>query len=74
MDSAAIRKWAVFFAGILCAILIADALAGIIVRAVGLSGWVAFLVNFLLYAGLFFGILGIFERIFHVGFFQFRFS
>ena len=71
MDSAAVRKWAIFFACIASAVLIADTFAGLIIRFTGLTGWVAFLANFLLYAAIFFGILAIYEKIFRVGFFQF---
>lgn len=66
-----VRKWVIFFIGILCAIIIADTLSNIIVAAVGLSGWVKFLVSFVLYAVLFFGILYAIERIFGISFFGF---
>ena len=71
MDLAAVRKWVVFFAGILCAILIADTFATILVTAAGIEGWVKFLVNFILYAAFFFAILYGIEKIFHIEFFGF---
>ena len=74
MDSAAIRNWVFFFACIITAVLAADTLAGLIIRTIGLSGWIAFLANFILYAAFIFGILGIFEKIFQIGFFQFTVS
>jgi hypothetical protein len=69
MDSAIVKKWAIFFIGVLSAIIIADALAAQIVLRAGITGWIAFLVNFILYAVLFFAILYAFEKIFHIEFF-----
>jgi hypothetical protein len=71
MDMLMVRKWVIFFIGILCAIIIADTLSNMIVAAVGLSGWVKFLVSFVLYAVLFFGILYAIEKIFGISFFGF---
>ena len=71
MDMVAVRKWITFFIGILCAILIADALSNIIVNLAGISGWVKFVVSFILYAVFFFGILYALEKIFHCEFFNF---
>ncbi len=72
MDYATVKKWALFFIGILCAIVIADALSNIIVSVAGITGWVNFLINFLLYAAFFFAILYLIEKIFHIDFFGFR--
>lgn len=71
MDMSSVRKWAVFFTGILCSILIADTLSNVIVTAVGLNGWIKFLVSFVLYAVLFFGILYAIEKTFGIRFFGF---
>jgi uncharacterized protein HemY len=71
MDYATVKKWATFFIGILCAIVIADRLSNVIVSAAGIVGWMNFLVNFLLYAVFFFAILYIIEKIFHIEFFGF---
>jgi hypothetical protein len=71
MDMASVRKWAVFFMGILCSILIANTLSEVIVTASGLSGWVRFLVSFVLYAVLFFGILYAIEKVMGIRFFDF---
>jgi len=71
MDYAAVKKWVMFFIAILCAIVIADALSNVIVSAVGMSGWMNFLVNFLLYAVFFFAVLYAIEKIFHIEFFGF---
>jgi hypothetical protein len=71
MDPVSIRKWAVFFIGILCSILIADTLSNAMVNAAGLTGWVQFIVSFVLYAVLFFGILYVIEKTFGIRFFEF---
>lgn len=71
MDSATFKKWAMFFIGILCAIVIADALSNVIVSAAGITGWMNFLVSFLLYAVFFFAVLCVIEKIFHIEFFGF---
>jgi uncharacterized protein HemY len=71
MDSTTVKKWAVFFIGILCAIVIADALSNIVVTLAGITGPTRFIVNFVLYAVLFFAILYGIERLFHVEFFGF---
>jgi hypothetical protein len=72
MDYATVKKWSLFFIGILCAIVIADALSNMIVSAAGITGWENFLINFLLYAAFFFAILYFIEKIFHIDFFGFR--
>jgi hypothetical protein len=71
MESATIKKWTLFFIGILCAIIIADALSNIIVSAAGIVGWSKFLANFVLYTAFFFAILYAMEKIFHIEFFGF---
>jgi len=71
MDFAPVKKWAVFFIGILWAIVIADALSNVIVSATGMVGWMKFLVSFILYAVFFFAILYALEKIFHIEFFGF---
>jgi hypothetical protein len=71
MDFAPVKKWAIFFIGILCAIVIADALATVLVSLTGIEGWMKFLVNFVLYAVFFFAILYVLENMFHIEFFGF---
>ena len=71
MDSADIKKWVIFFLGILCAIIIANALSNLIVAYAGLTGWVNFVVSFVLYAVLFFAILYAIEKLFGIEFFGF---
>ncbi len=71
MDFAPVKKWAIFFIGILCAIIIADALATVLVSFAGIVGWMKFLVNFILYAVFFFAILYAMEKIFNINFFGF---
>ena len=71
MNFAAIKKWVIFFTGILCAVVIADALSTIIISAAGFTGWMKFLANFVLYAALFFLLLYAIEKILHIEFFGF---
>jgi len=71
MDFAPVKKWVVFFFGILGAIVIADALSNMLVSATGMSGWMKFLVSFILYAVFFFAILSVLEKILHIEFFGF---
>jgi hypothetical protein len=71
MDLSSVRKWAVFFIGILCSILIADYLSNAIITVTGLNGWIRLIVSFVLYAVLFFSILFIIEKIFNIRFFDF---
>jgi hypothetical protein len=71
MDFAPVKKWGIFFLGILCAIILADALATVLVVSFGIVGWINFLVNFVLYAVFFFAILYIIEKIFQIRFFGF---
>ena len=71
MDVATVKKWSIFFIGILTAIIIADALSNTVVTAAGITGWVKFLINFVLYAVFFFAILYALEKIFNISFFGF---
>jgi hypothetical protein len=71
MDLAPVKKWTVFFIGILCAIVIADTLSNALVSITGMTGWVKFLVSFVLYGVFFFAILHGLEKIFHLEFFGF---
>jgi hypothetical protein len=69
MDMAAVKKWVIFFAGILVAILVGDSLSNILVSLAGLSGMAGFIVNFVLYAVIFFSVLYLLEKVFHIEFF-----
>jgi hypothetical protein len=71
MDFAPVKKWAVFFIGILCAIVIANTLSNALVSSTGMVGWMKFLVSFILYAVFFFSILSALQKIFHIEFFGF---
>ena len=69
MEMRAIKKWLVFFCGILAAIVVADQLSNFIVSAAGITGWSRFLLSFIIYAVLFFFLLHAIERIFGIRFF-----
>jgi hypothetical protein len=74
MDSASIKKWVSFLAGILCAILIADALSNAIITATRLTGPAGFIISFVLYAVFFFGVLYAIEKITGITFFRFSYD
>jgi hypothetical protein len=69
MDVSPIKKWLVFFCGILVAIIIADQLSTNIIAASGISGWIRIPAGFILYAVLFFAILYGIGRISGIDFF-----
>lgn len=71
MDSATIKKWVMFFLGILIAIIIADQLSRIVMKFTGLTGGAEFVVSFILYAAFFFGIIYAIEKIFGIEYFGF---
>jgi len=72
MDFASVKKGAIFLAGILCAILIANTLSNAIIAAAQLTGPAGFISSFVLYAVFFFAALYGIETI--TGFTFFRFS
>jgi len=74
MDSATVKKWVLFFVGILCAILIANALSNSIVAAAQLTGPAGFIIGFVLYAVFFFGVLYGIEKITGILFFRFSYD
>jgi ABC-type transport system involved in cytochrome bd biosynthesis fused ATPase/permease subunit len=71
MDLSAVIKWVTFFAGILCAIIIADVISNMIVGFAGITGPVQLLVGFVLYAVLFFVVLYLMEKLLGIEFFGF---
>lgn len=72
MEFADVKKWVVFFLGILVAIVIANALSNIIMAYTNMTGWVEFVISFVLYAVLFFAILYAVEKITGIEFFGFN--
>ncbi|MGA2104686.1 hypothetical protein [Methanoregula sp.] len=71
MDFAEVKKWVIFFLGILCAIVIANALSNMIMDNSGVTGWENFVVSFILYAVFFFAILYVIEKLLGIDFFGF---
>lgn len=71
MEFADVKKWVIFFLGILVAIIIADALSNIVMNYSGLTGWVNFVIDFVLYAVFFFAILYVLEKVVGIEFFGF---
>lgn len=71
MDAAKIKKWVVFFIGILCAILIADACSTYVANAAGITGPARLIITFVLYVGIFFAVLYVLEKVLGIGLFGF---
>jgi hypothetical protein len=71
MEAGSVRRWIILFLGILIAILVADAVSSGIVILAGVKGVAAFIVNFVLYATIFFGALFILKRYGHIDIFNF---
>ncbi len=71
MDFAEVKKWVIFFLGILCAIVIANALSNMIMDNSGVTGWENFVVSFILYTVFFFAILYVIEKLLGIDFFGF---
>jgi len=72
MEFADVKKWIIFFFGILIAIIVADALSNLIMNYSGLQGWENFVVSFILYAVFFFAILYVLEKVGGIEFFGFE--
>jgi hypothetical protein len=72
MDLSTLKRAGTLILVLLCAILVATALSNIIMSALGLSGVVAFVMGFIVYAVLFFGVLYLFERFLGITIFHFK--
>jgi hypothetical protein len=70
MDAGSVKRWLVLFLGILAAILIAQALSGIIVLIVGVKGWPASVVTFVLYAAFLFAVIYIMKKYCNIDIFR----
>jgi predicted branched-subunit amino acid permease len=71
MDPESVKRGIVLFLGIVCAVLIADALSGIVVTRSGFTGTAAFFLNFLMYAGVLFGVIYVLKRFAGIDIFRF---
>jgi hypothetical protein len=71
MDLSSARRVVTLILVLLCAILVANTLANILMTSLGLTGIFGFIVGFVLYAVFFFGVLYLFERFFGVRIFNF---
>jgi hypothetical protein len=70
MERTAIRRWICFFCSILVAVVVADTLSGILVRAAGFTGSTGFIAGFVIYALAFFSLLYGIERFLGIRFFS----
>ena len=71
MDPESVKRGIVLFLGVVSAVLIADAISGIIVTLSGFTGTAAFFLNFLVYAGILFGVLYVLKRFAGIDIFRF---
>jgi hypothetical protein len=71
MDPESVKRGVVLFLGIVSAVLIADALSGIVVTLSGFTGTVAFFLRFLVYAGVLFGVIAALKRFAGIDIFRF---
>lgn len=72
MDLSTLKRAGTIILVLLSAILVATALSNIIMSALGLSGVVEFVMGFIVYAVLFFGVLYLFERFLGITIFHFK--
>lgn len=71
MDLSSAKRVVTFILVLLCAILVANTLANILLSLLGLSGISGFVAGFVIYAVFFFGVLYFFERVFGITIFRF---
>jgi len=71
MDLSSAKRVVTFVLVLLCAILVANTLANILLALLGLSGISGFIAGFVIYAVFFFGVLYFFERVFGITLFNF---
>ena len=71
MDTSGIRRGLTFLAGIVLSLLTAGVVSPVILAVAGLTGAIGFLAGFILYAIIFFAILGVIERVTGFRFFVF---
>jgi hypothetical protein len=71
MDPESVKRGIVLFLGIVSAVLIADALSGGVVTLSGFTGTAAFFLNFLVYAGILFGVIYVLKRYAGIDIFRF---
>jgi hypothetical protein len=71
MDASTIKRWVVLFVSLLIAIVLSRFLSGLVLGLLGISGIGGFVLGFVLYAVVFFGVLYVIERITGTSIFRF---
>jgi hypothetical protein len=71
MDISTVTRWVVLFLSLLVAIVLSRVLSGLVLGLFGLSGIGGFILGFVLYAVVFFGVLYVIERITGTSIFRF---
>lgn len=72
MDLSSVKRGATLILVLLCAILVANAISNILMNLLGLAGIPGFILGFVVYAAVFFGMLYLFEQFFGISIFHFR--
>jgi hypothetical protein len=71
MDVSTVTRWVVLFVSLLIAIVLSRVLSGLVLGLLGISGIGGFILGFVLYAVVFFGVLYVIEQITGMHIFQF---
>jgi len=71
MDLGTVKRIGTLIIVLLCAILVANAISNVLMNVLGLTGIPGFILGFVIYAAVFFGILYLFERFFGINIFHF---
>jgi hypothetical protein len=71
MDPESVKRGIVLFLGIVSAVLIADAISGVVVPLSGVTGAVASILHLLVYAGILFAVIYLLKRFAGIDIFRF---
>ena len=72
MDISSVKRGATLIVVLICAILVANLVSNLLMNLFGLGGIPGFIAGFIVYAAIFFGVLYLFERVFGIRIFHFR--
>jgi len=71
MDPESVKRGIVLFLGIVSAVLIADAISGVVVPLSGITGAAASILHLLVYAGILFAVIYLLKRFAGIDIFRF---
>jgi hypothetical protein len=70
MDMASAQRLVLLIVTVIIAYLTAEILSGLVVRILHLSGTAGFIVSFILFAAIFFGVMSLFQRVLKISLFD----